>query len=342
MARVSVLLPVYNGEAYLAEALQSIIAQDYHDFDIHIIDDGSTDTTADIIDKLKDNRLNYHKIKNIRIVGALNYGLKLLDCEFVARMDADDISFPFRLSRQVDFLKFTQAVATSSRVININAAGRITSLSGDNTDFLNFDPKAIPAKEPYLPHPFMMVRLDIMRDIGGYRLAHLAEDSDLCWRLADTYRVALQSDVMGLYRSHSSNSSNEGLTSGYIQAFYSELAALNAARRQDKQTEVPYHLSPNDISDMTISIKNLTEAHTPYLSPVETNHLMAAASIKLLDISTYRYLPLSKEDIKFAKNCLAKIKLTKRDKQNTSRIFQQVREFHPELHKINWRKTFFK
>ncbi len=75
MSRISFLLPVYNGAQFLGETLQSILAQDHKDFDVVIIDDGSTDDTATIIDQFDDPRIKYHKTENSGLVNALNYGL---------------------------------------------------------------------------------------------------------------------------------------------------------------------------------------------------------------------------------------------------------------------------
>lgn len=102
---VSVLMPVYNGEEYLREAVDSILAQTLSDFEFIIINDGSTDITEDIILSYNDQRIHYYKNeKNLGIVGTLNRGLDLCKGKYIARMDADDVSMPQRFEKQVAYM----------------------------------------------------------------------------------------------------------------------------------------------------------------------------------------------------------------------------------------------
>jgi glycosyltransferase involved in cell wall biosynthesis len=103
---VTVLMPVYNGQAFLEQAIDSILEQTLSDFELLIIDDGSTDGSPEIIAGYDDRRLRVvRNERNIRLVGALNRGLALARGRYLARMDSDDISLPTRLERQVGFLE---------------------------------------------------------------------------------------------------------------------------------------------------------------------------------------------------------------------------------------------
>lgn len=103
--RVTVLMPVYNGEPYLLEAMRSILGQSYADFEFLIIDDGSTDGSAAIVESCRDPRIRLVRNgRNLGLVATLNRGLELARGEYLARMDADDFSRPERLERQVRFL----------------------------------------------------------------------------------------------------------------------------------------------------------------------------------------------------------------------------------------------
>lgn len=105
LPRVTVLMPVYNCAPYLAEAMQSILRQTFTDFEFLIIDDGSTDESVAIIQGFQDSRIRLiHNGTNIGLVASLNKGLELAKGEFIARMDADDISRPERLACQVSFM----------------------------------------------------------------------------------------------------------------------------------------------------------------------------------------------------------------------------------------------
>ena len=103
---VSVLMAVYNGEKYLLEAIESILNQTYTNFEFLIINDGSTDSTEEIILSYSDQRIRYIKNEqNLKLIASLNKGLDLAKGKYIARMDADDISLPDRLEKQVNFLE---------------------------------------------------------------------------------------------------------------------------------------------------------------------------------------------------------------------------------------------
>lgn len=105
--RVSVLMPAYNSEKYIAESIESILNQTFTDFEFIIINDGSTDSTARIIKKYAkhDNRIKFiNHSKNKGLVGVLNEGLGLVRGEYIARMDSDDISLPTRFAKQVAYM----------------------------------------------------------------------------------------------------------------------------------------------------------------------------------------------------------------------------------------------
>jgi glycosyltransferase involved in cell wall biosynthesis len=105
-AKVTVLMAVYNGERYLREAIDSILHQTFQDFELTIVNDGSVDRTAEIISSYNDPRIQLiHNDRNLGLTKSLNKGLKLARGQFVARQDADDISEPERLAKQVDFLE---------------------------------------------------------------------------------------------------------------------------------------------------------------------------------------------------------------------------------------------
>jgi glycosyltransferase involved in cell wall biosynthesis len=121
-SRITVLMPVYNGEKYLREAIDSIFNQTFTDFEFLIVDDGSTDNSVEIINSYQNSRINLVKNdKNEGLVYTLNRGLSLAKGEYIARMDCDDISLPERLKKQIDFLDSNSEIAvvgTWIKVIN--------------------------------------------------------------------------------------------------------------------------------------------------------------------------------------------------------------------------------
>lgn len=116
---VSVLMPVYNAEKYLPEAIESILNQTYPHFEFLILNDGSTDNSAAIVSGYQDNRIRFiHSPENQGLIAQLNTGLNLATGQYIARMDADDISVKNRLEKQVTFLEANPQVGIVGSAIN--------------------------------------------------------------------------------------------------------------------------------------------------------------------------------------------------------------------------------
>ena len=128
--KITVLLPVFNAMPYLVDAVTSLISQTYKNFIVYCIDNGSTDGSDLYIKNIDDKRFRYYELEEADLVRALNFGLSNVDSEFVARMDADDISHPLRFEKQIEFLDNnkdidvlgTQGIyfGSNSRKLNIN------------------------------------------------------------------------------------------------------------------------------------------------------------------------------------------------------------------------------
>lgn len=104
-ARVTVLMPAYNSSEFIFEAIDSVLKQTYSDFTLLIIDDGSTDDTAAIINSFSDKRIQFvQNTENLRLVATLNKGLDLIESEYMVRMDADDVSMPERIEKLVAYM----------------------------------------------------------------------------------------------------------------------------------------------------------------------------------------------------------------------------------------------
>lgn len=151
-------MAVYNGEKYLEKSIESILKQTFSDFEFIIIDDCSTDRSAEIIKSYLDPRIVYQRNDaNLGLAGALNRGLDLARGEFIARMDADDISRPDRLEKQYHFLKKHPAVGLCGTWIKIISSGQIWKTPPDRL----IAPSLL-FNTPFF-HPTMMFRLDIFR-----------------------------------------------------------------------------------------------------------------------------------------------------------------------------------
>lgn len=120
--KLSVILPAYNAEKYLLRSVKSILTQTFRDFELLVINDGSSDQTRAIIEQVSDPRLRaIHLPENTGLINVLNLGLELAKGEYIARMDADDISLPTRFEEQVNFLQSNpDHVACGTSIINFN------------------------------------------------------------------------------------------------------------------------------------------------------------------------------------------------------------------------------
>jgi len=181
---VSIVMSVYNGEQYLAIAIESILNQTFKEFEFIIINDGSTDNSLSIMQKYaqSDDRIILIDRKNLGLTKSLNEGIAIARGEFIARMDADDISFPERLSEQVKFL---------TAYPEIDLIGCRAVVFSDNNKLIGFLPFAQdhikltshPWNNIPLPHPTWIGRRDwFVRNI--YRLPEVlrAEDQELLLR----------------------------------------------------------------------------------------------------------------------------------------------------------------
>ncbi len=203
---VSVIMPVRNGERYLGEAMESILAQTFTDFEFIIINDGSTDNTQKIIDGYaeKDNRiicLNHDKGKGL--VAALNYGIQEAEGQYIARMDADDISMPERFEKQVKFLdenKNCVVVSSSSLAIDKNGFSLFFEhKSVEHEDIL----LTILKGRGGLVHAAAMMRKTALEKVGGYNQNMFpAEDWDLWFRLGKIGKFANIQQILYQIRYH--------------------------------------------------------------------------------------------------------------------------------------------
>src|SRR5690606_30041678 len=129
---ITVLMPVYNAEKYLREAIDSVLNQTFKNFEFLIIDDGSNDASVEIIESYKDSRIRLiHNQTNSGISYTLNRGIHLSSFDLIARMDADDISHKQRLEKQYKYaLKYSDYSLFSSWVRIINNDGTFKKISG--------------------------------------------------------------------------------------------------------------------------------------------------------------------------------------------------------------------
>jgi glycosyltransferase involved in cell wall biosynthesis len=199
---VSVVLPVRDGERFVREAVESVLAQTYADLELIVVDDGSRDGTSAVLAGFRDDRLRVLRQEPSGLVAALRRGVAEARAPLVARMDADDVSEPERLERQVELLELRPRVgmvATWTAVID--EAGRELRrevLPPAHEDLV----RRLLLRNPF-QHGSVVVRRDALDAAGGYLDDYGAnEDYDLWRRLARSWELACVPEVLYRYRVH--------------------------------------------------------------------------------------------------------------------------------------------
>lgn len=315
---VDVLIPVYNAEATLREALESILRQTLTDIRIIVVDDGSTDGSAAILEDLrcKDPRVQVLTKPNGGIVDALNFGLTQCSADYIARFDSDDVAFPDHLQNLRNYLdEHADCIAVGSAVEHMDEFGRPLYGLPHPGSPSDSNPRWAPALEPYLIHPFMMVRRSSLIEAGGYRYVFNSEDSDLYWRLSERGRLHNLQVVGGKYRVHGGSISSVSVLSGRIMAVSSQLAALSAMRRRLKLQDLQFGKQALMAYRTAATLEKICEVASMQLTPAEANHLRIAASMKLLELSAYRPFKLEESDYHFIRKSLVhRAKLSKKNR----------------------------
>ena len=204
--QISVVMPVYNGEHYLAGAIDSILAQTFADFEFIIVDDGSADGSAAIIREYarRDARIRSLRMdSNQGISNALNQGIAAARGEFIARMDSDDVSLPQRFQTQLDYLRAHPDVGvlgSAMQTVDENLAHQAVWKYPVPHSMIVY---RMLTNSSGFGHPSTMTRRSLLSDVGGYKAAPGgAEDLDLWMRLASRTRFANLPDTLLLYRRH--------------------------------------------------------------------------------------------------------------------------------------------
>ena len=299
---VDVIIPIYNAASTLEEAVGSIQKQSYSAIRIVLVDDGSTDETPNLLARLAaaDSRIIVLRQENSGIVDALNLGWRACDAPLIARHDADDIAAPDRLAKQVAFLENNPDVlAISGAFRHINSAGETMGRVLPLPALSEADPKWVPAREPYLIHPFLMLRRTALEAVGGYRHVYHAEDSDLYWRLQEQGKLVNLDDVLGDYRLNPNSVSSKSVINGRIQSLSSQLAAISAVRRRSNRPDITFPPGAIHNYEAAITLAEMVRIAGAQLTADEQVHLALAATEKLRQLTTFRPYELELSDCQF-------------------------------------------
>ncbi|WIY27085.1 glycosyltransferase family 2 protein [Parasedimentitalea psychrophila] len=252
---------VHNGAKYLSEAIDSILSQSFRDFEFIIIDDGSTDATAEILGEFsrRDSRLQCISLdKNLGLPHALNLGIQKASGNIIARMDCDDVSGPERFELQLAAMETSGAdlLGTFAFSLSSNGATKVREPLPVTED-------GIALRLPHsncIVHPSVMVKKTVLEDVGGYNEEFLnSQDYDLWLRLLPQARMNnLDVPLIG-YRRH--NGQISARKSRGKQTHYSVCAALSHFRVGFDMDRI----SPKE--DVAVVVNGFTEVFQADLTP---------------------------------------------------------------------------
>jgi glycosyltransferase involved in cell wall biosynthesis len=254
---ITVGIPVFNAMPYLAESVQSILGQTYADFEVLVINDGSTDDSLPYLQSLRDRRLRIINQKNQGLTATLNRMLAESQTPWLVRHDADDIAYPHRLARTVDYInRFPESgmFCSLADYYPRECYGTFRATRGDPGQF-----RAL-VVSGYLPiccHPTVTLNVERTIAVGGYRFDLLVEDIDLWWRMALEYDIRFIPEVtlgvrQNLKSISSANLANQALHTLYIQyLLLSHLWSLTPLPYQQACEQLSRLLNPRKLEFKT-------------------------------------------------------------------------------------------
>jgi glycosyltransferase involved in cell wall biosynthesis len=290
---VSVVMSVFNGQAFLTEAIESILGQTFRDFEFLVIDDGSTDKTAEILASYaaRDDRLHVVRHENRGRTASLNTGIGLAKGKYIARMDADDVALPNRLEQQVAFMERHLRVGLLGGAYEkIDSEG--VSLGNVCSPLEDSEIRSVMLHYNPMCHPAVIMRRQMVLDVGGYRRAFSeSEDYDLWLRMAERCQLANLEQRILRYRIHPRQVS----IANAIHQTLCVLAARSAAELRMRGKADPLSgvdkITPRLLGKLGVATGEIREtllsAYTHWLSALELNDPEAALRVidNLLDLA---------------------------------------------------------
>jgi glycosyltransferase involved in cell wall biosynthesis len=236
---VTVLMCVFNGERWLSEAIDSVLRQTFNDFELLVINDGSTDSSADLIRHYAriDKRVIFHSKPNSGLADSLNIGIGLARGRWIARMDADDVSEPERLHEQVTYVQARPHIGLLGTCwIEIDELGTPVRRWACPHKHKQLVARLVNRRGGFFPHASAIFRTELVRSTGGYRSRILrAQDTDLWLRLAERSQLACITSPLVRIRKHCAQISHE--EAGARQGGDSMLALVSYLLRQMGQPD---------------------------------------------------------------------------------------------------------
>lgn len=278
---ISVVMPVYNSEDYLAEAIESILNQTYTDFEFIIINDGSTDGCLAIIERYQkqDKRIVCISKENGGVASALNAGLIRAKGDYIVRMDSDDVSYPKRLEALIEYMECNK---------NVDICGSWALKNGKGKMQVPIDDIEIKLQMIFFCafiHPTVIIRKAYMDQMGFFYNLVCAEDYDLWIRCSATATFANVPQYLLMYREHKNNISGLGNQDKFMK---DDLRVKNLyCQIQGADIVFEEHFLSDDFSDTELQkyekfIKYMVDKY-------KSNHLPVDMKKRLIIIYIERY-----------------------------------------------------
>jgi len=254
---VSVVMSVFNGERFLAEAVESILGQTFGDFEFIIVDDGSTDGSPRILHSYAngDSRVRIYHQPNQGLAHSLNRGCALARGRYIARMDADDVSVPDRLMWQVRLMEeYPELGAAGGWVEYIDNQGRVFGDLHCPLDNQSIRSDLYQLGCP-LCHPATIMRKSVFLATGGYREPFLdAEDYDLWLRFAEHSQLANLDRVVLKYRHHAGQVSDRRLRQQCLSTLAAREIALSGRSQLQDVLKSVRAIGPAELAKLGVDV----------------------------------------------------------------------------------------
>jgi len=254
---LSVVLPVYNGAKDVRQAIDSLLAQTFTDFEILVINDGSKDETAQVLNRISEPRIRILHQDNMGLARTLNRGISLSRGRYIARQDQDDLSRPTRFEKQLAFMEANQECALLGTWAEI---WRDNAPSGRYHDHPTDDPSIrfeLLFNNPFV-HSSVVLRKDAVLSVGGYttdKSRQPPEDYELWSRLSRRYMVANLPERLHIYREVHSSMSRTG-----PNPFLEKLVLVCSEN-------IAHSIGSSEVSPEIVDIAALTHSAIQYISP---------------------------------------------------------------------------
>jgi glycosyltransferase involved in cell wall biosynthesis len=209
--KVSVYIPTYNYGRFLGEAIQSVLDQTFQDWELIVVDDGSTDNTREVVEAFDDPRIHYVYQENQGNPAARNTALRLVRGEYVACLDGDDIWLPEKLAKQVaqlDALPPTVGLVYSDLYVFNDGDGAITGrfLRGRRPPRGRVLAQLLPERSAFIVDTVALIRREVFDEVGLYdESLHTYEDWEMWVRIANSYEVETLDEPLARFRRHASS-----------------------------------------------------------------------------------------------------------------------------------------